>query len=207
MNISEAYNQWSSTYDKDENLTRDLDQVITRDSLVDFQCKLIIEIGCGTGKNTALLAKIGEEVHTLDISIGMVRKAKEKLGSSQVTFSIADITKHWPCVGECADLIVCNLVLEHVENLRPVFSEAFRLLVKGGHFFICELHPFRQYQGTKARFESDQGTTEIMAFVHHISDFIKAAERNGLTLQGFGEWWHEEDKYNLPRLVSFMFEK
>jgi len=207
MRVQEAYNHWSATYDTDENLTRDLDQVVTRDTLGDLQCKSILEIGCGTGKNTALLAQIGEEVHALDFSEGMLKKAKEKLGSNKVTFSVADITKQWPCADESADLVVCNLVLEHIEDLRFVFSEAFRSLVEGGRFFICELHPFRQYQGIKARFQSDQGRTEIQAFVHHISDFLEAAEENGLTLKGFREWWHEEDQNKLPRLVSFMFEK
>jgi malonyl-CoA O-methyltransferase len=75
MNIPEAYDYWSSTYDTVENLTRDLDRIITRDSLADFQCKTILEVGCGTGKNTALLAKIGEQVLALDISRRMIRKA------------------------------------------------------------------------------------------------------------------------------------
>jgi malonyl-CoA O-methyltransferase len=207
MKVPEAYNHWSSSYDTDENLTRDLDQVITRDYLDDLQCKSIIEIGCGTGKNTALFTKIGDEVHAFDISIGMLKKAKEKLRSNKVSFSIADITKQWPCADECVDLVVCNLVLEHIEDLCFIFSEAFRSLVEGGSFFICELHPFRQYQGTKARFESNQGTIEIQAFVHHISDYLEAAKVSGLTLQDFGEWWHEEDQYKVPRLVSFMFEK
>jgi ubiquinone/menaquinone biosynthesis C-methylase UbiE len=207
MKISEAYNHWSSSYDTDKNLTRDLDRIITRDSLGDLQFKSILEVGCGTGKNTALLTEIGEEVHALDISIGMMRKAREKLRSSKITFSIADITKPWPYVRECADLVVCNLVLEHIEDLHSVFLEAFRSLLKGGRFFICELHPFRQYQGTKARFESNQGTTEIQAFVHHLSDYLEAAAASGLTLQGCREWWHEEDKNKPPRLVSFIFVK
>ena len=207
MKIPEAYNHWSSTYDEDKNLTRDLDQVITKQSLSNLRCKSILEIGCGTGKNTSLLANIGQHVHAFDISMGMITKAKEVLSRGEVSFSIADITSPWPYQDECTDLLVCNLVLEHIENLNFVFSEASRSLVEAGHFFICELHPFRQYQGTKARFTYDQGTVEIQAFVHHFSDYLKAAEVNGLTLQGCGEWWHEEDQNLPPRLVSFLFKK
>ena len=207
MNIPEAYDYWSSTYDTVENLTRDLDRIITRDSLADFRCRTILEIGCGTGKNTALLAKIGEQVLALDISRRMIRKAVEKLGSESITFSIADINNQWPCADGHFDLVVCNLVLEHIEGLDYVFSQAFRSLVEGGHFFVCELHPFRQYQGTKARFESKQGTYEIQAFVHHLSDYLEAAKVSGLKLQECKEWWHEQDQEEPPRLVSFMFEK
>ena len=122
-------------------------------------------------------------------------------------FLLADITRQWPCAEESADLVVCNLVLEHIEDLSFVFSEAHRSLVEGGRFFICELHPFLQYQGKKARFQRDQGTIEIQAFVHHLSDFLGAAGDAGLALDGCREWWHEEDQGQPPRLVSFVFGK
>ena len=207
MSVQEAYDHWSATYDTDENLTRDLDHTVTREILADAQCKSILEIGCGTGKNTALLTQIGDRVCAIDFSEGMLKRAKAKLGADNVTFLVADITKPWPCADEAADLVVCNLVLEHIEDLSFVFSEAFRSLVEGGRFFVSELHPFRQYEGTKARFQRDQETTEIQAFVHHISDFMETAEKAGLTIKGFREWWHEEDEEKPPRLVSFMFEK
>jgi len=78
MNIQEAYTDWSATYDVDRNLTRDLDQLATRETLSNLRFKSILELGCGTGKNTALLAQIGEHVLALDFSEGMIEKAREK---------------------------------------------------------------------------------------------------------------------------------
>ena len=49
MSIKKAYNDWSASYDSDENLTRDLDQKVTREALANLHFKSILEIGCGTG--------------------------------------------------------------------------------------------------------------------------------------------------------------
>ena len=207
MSIQTAYNEWAATYDLDRNLTRDLDQVVTRKILAHRCCRSILEIGCGTGKNTILLAEIGERVLTLDFSPAMINRAKERLPLDHVAFAVANVTRSWPCDDQSVDLIVCNLVLEHISDLSFIFSEGFRALVAGGHFFICELHPFRQYQGIKANFKRDEETTVIPAFVHHISEFIRTADSNGLTIESFNEWWHEDDQDKLPRLVSFLFKK
>ena len=40
MSIQNAYNEWSETYDTDENLTRDLDQRVTKESLANFHFEL-----------------------------------------------------------------------------------------------------------------------------------------------------------------------
>ena len=207
MDIQAAYTDWSATYDLDRNLTRDLDQLVTRDTLSHLRCKAILEIGCGTGKNTELLTRIGEHVLALDFSPGMIEKAREKLPLDNVIFVGADITQPWATESQSVDLITCNLVLEHIRDLPFIFAEASRVLIPTGRFFISELHPFRQYQGTQANFLRNQQRTEIQAFVHHISDFIESATAQGLTLGQMKEWWHEEDKGKPPRLVTFMFEK
>jgi malonyl-CoA O-methyltransferase len=207
MNIQQAYTDWSATYDSDRNLTRDLDEIATRETLANLRCNSILEIGCGTGKNTALLAQLGQHVSAIDFSTGMIGKAREKLSVDNVTFAVADITRPWPEEDQSFDLVVCNLVLEHISDLSYIFAQAFRVLSCGGRFFVSELHPFRQYQGTQANFQRNQETIQIPAFVHHISDFIDAAAANGLALARMKEWWHTDDQNKPPRLVSFVFQK
>lgn len=207
MKIQDAYTRWSTTYDSDRNLTRDLDQLATEHALKGRSYQNVLELGCGTGKNTALLSRVSRNILAVDFSPGMLKQAKAKIDAGNVLFVVADLTKPWPCKTASVELIVCNLVLEHIEDLTPIFAQASQALTEGGLFFISELHPFRQYQGTQARFQNDQGAVFIGAFVHHFSDFLEAAEQNGFLFRTMKEWWHEEDQNKTPRLVSFTFEK
>src|SRR5690242_3859161 len=157
MRIQDAYTSWSTSYDSDRNLTRDLDQLATERTLAGHTYQNVMEMGCGTGKNTALLSRIGRRILAVDFSPGMLRQAKTKIEAENVLFVVADLTNGWPCKTETFDLIVCNLVLEHVEDLFPIFTQASQVLTDGGIFFISELHPFRQYQGKQAIFQRDEG--------------------------------------------------
>jgi malonyl-CoA O-methyltransferase len=203
VSIRDAYTAWSATFDADANRTRDLDGEVTRRTLGDRHFGAVLEIGCGTGKNTALFADVAERVLALDFSDGMLAAARAKIQAPHVTFQAADLTARWPCDDASFDLVACNLVLEHIEHLQPVFLEAARCLVPGGVFYVSELHPFRQYEGTKARFVDEQNvTTHVPAFVHNVSDFLDAAARAGLGLAQFREWWHADDVKRPPRLVT-----
>lgn len=152
MNTQEAYSHWSSTYDHDRNLTRDLDQTVTKNILANLRFKSVLEIGCGTGKNTALLAEIAENVWAFDFSVGMIEKARQKVPAGNVSFVVTDLTREWPCNQKTVDLIACNLVLEHVRDLSFIFAEAFRVLVKEGRFFVCRVTPFPSVPGHQSKF-------------------------------------------------------
>ena len=207
MNIQDAYNEWSEIYDSNINRTRDLDAKVTRLMLNGRRFPSIVEIGCGTGKNTEFLATIGDSVLAFDFSEKMLAKARQKVTVSHVRFAWADITQPWNCPPASTDLITCNLVLEHIENLDHIFAQAARILRRGGWLLVNELHPFKQYGGTKARFERGADIVEVDVFIHHISEFIHAAEKNGLKLVKFDEVWHADDMEKPPRLVSFVFVK
>jgi ubiquinone/menaquinone biosynthesis C-methylase UbiE len=207
MNVLEAYAEWSHTYDDDRNLTRDLDEDVMRQTFAGAKYATILEIGCGTGKNTALLAAIADRVQALDFSAAMIERARRRVLSEKVKFTVSDLNRRWPVADSSINLISCNLVLEHLENLSFIFAEAARVLAGGGIFFISELHPFRQYLGTQARFQRNHDTHSIDAFIHNVTDFTDSAQDHNLKLEAIREWSHEEDKGKPPRLISFMFKK
>lgn len=205
MSIRNAYSAWAPTYDSVENPTRDLDAVVTRQLLSGTHWDAILELGCGTGKNTSFLAQIGDGVQAIDFSPAMMAQARTKVGAPNVRFTAADITQPWPCADAAVDLIVTNLVLEHIADLGFIFAEAARCLRPGGHFFICELHPFRQYEGTQANFAVGDTSVVIPAHVHHISDFLAAAQLHGFALARLDEWWRQPERVRPPLLVSLLF--
>jgi ubiquinone/menaquinone biosynthesis C-methylase UbiE len=205
-----AYNLWAKTYDTVDNKTRDLDAIVIKNKLADIKAKTIIELGCGTGKNTPFLSAKCDKLIAVDFSKEMLLIAKNKIKNAdkndhKIVFKQADITKKWT-FGK-ANLITCNLILEHIENLDFTFQQAAKTLKKKGLFFICEYHSFRQYQGKGARFEKDGKELAVVYFVHHISDFCEAAKRNGFILNDLQEWFDENDRTQIPRLTSFLFQK
>ncbi|TDN79661.1 methyltransferase family protein [Salegentibacter sp. 24] len=206
MKISQAYNLWAGTYNEVPNKTRDLEAKAIRASLGNKNFEQSLELGCGTGKNTFWLAERSKSMTALDFSEKMLEKARKLDPKNKVNFIKTDLQKAWPVAAVNFDLISCSLVLEHIEDLDFIFQQASRILVKKGEFYLCELHPFKQYLGSKARFETSQGTQELEVYRHHISDYIKAAEKSGLELKGINEYF-DQDKNEIPRLISFLFKK
>jgi len=208
MSIANAYSAWAATYDTDRNLTRDLDAEVTRQRLGTQPLSVIVEAGCGTGKNTGYFSQLADEVHALDFSHGMLDVARRRVTAPNVHFHQADLSGDWPCPANGANLVSFNLVLEHIQDLAGVMRQACKALRPGGRIFISELHPFKQYQNSQARFLTSQGEeVKVPAFTHHVSDFLGAAEARGLRLLRFDEWWHPEDPRGaVPRLASFVFQ-
>ena len=205
MNNQQAYNAWSRTYDVIENKTRDLESVALRASLFIDQPLDILEIGCGTGKNTEWLVKKAKHLIGVDFSVEMLAKAKEKITAENVEFRQMDLRENWNFNENSFDLITCSLVLEHIENLSFVFQQARRVLRKNGLFYIGELHPFKQYQGSKARFDTESGVFELQCFIHHISEYFEAAKINYFEIIELKEWFDDDDKTRIPRLLTMTF--
>ncbi len=207
MRIENAYNIWADHYDTNANKTRDLDTISTIETLGTVEFSRVIELGCGTGKNTNYLLKKADRVIGIDFSEKMLDKAKTKVQDNRVTFQKADLTTEWQIENDDADLITCSLVLEHIKDLEFIFNQANLKLKTNGLFFISELHPFKQYSGTKARYDTENGTQELETYVHHISEYLNVAINNGFELMKLKEWFDDEHKTGIPRLIGIMLRK
>lgn len=207
MDVRTAYNSWAEQYDSNRNRTRDMEALVLRKTLSHLPAHSCLEIGCGTGKNTVWLMENCTTVTAVDLSEQMLEKAKQKIQSTQVSFVQADITGNWSFAQPLYQLITFSLVLEHIEHLEPIFKKAAAVLEPGGFVYVGELHPFKQYTGTKARFDTPEGRQVVPCFNHHISDFYAAAKSAGLKLVNMNEYFDEDDRNGVPRVLSLLFQK
>ncbi len=207
MNTQQAYDIWSEIYDTNINKTRDLEAMALREVLSEINFKYCLEVGCGTGKNTEWLITKADELTSVDLSEAMLRKAKEKITSDKVKFHQADITKGWDFGSRGFGMITFSLTLEHIENLNDVFKKASASLLPGGYVYVGELHPFKQYSGSKARFDTESGQHIVTCFNHHVSDFIQAAKSSGLNLLELNEYFDNDDRSSMPRILTLLMRK
>jgi len=207
MNTKQAYNIWAAQYDTNDNKTRDLEGLALRITLASIPFSKVLEIGCGTGKNTEWLINRAVQITAVDLSDQMLARAKDKISSNRVQFKQADITSRWNFRDGLYDLVTFSLVLEHIENLDYVFNEVGKSLSPGGYVYIGELHPFKQYGGTQARFDTEEGRQLVDCFNHHVSDFIQAGKKHGLSLVDLEEYFDDNNRNDIPRILTILLRK
>tara|TARA_B100001564_G_scaffold159368_1_gene133961 strand:+ start:1878 stop:2510 length:633 start_codon:yes stop_codon:yes gene_type:complete len=203
--IKDNYNSWAYQYDINVNPTRDLDNIATIESLSKIDFSNVLELGCGTGKNTQWLITKADKIVGLDFSKNMLNIARKKIQSKKVTFINTNLNQEWPVNDNSFDLVTINLTLEHIEKLDHIFYSLYNKLIPGGKCFICELHPKKQALGSKAQFQENGVKKELYTYQHSDQDYIQNAEEAGFFLLSKKDWW--DNKEELPRLVSFFFEK
>ncbi len=206
MSVQKAYDNWSAQYDTNINKTRDLEALALQETVTGIEFENCLEIGCGTGKNTAWLLTQAKSITAVDLSTEMLAKAKEKINNDKVNFIQADILKDWNFADRKYELISFSLVLEHIEDLEPIFNKASKVIADSGYIYIGELHPFKQYSGSKARYDTDEGVQVVSCFNHHLSDFTEAAKKYGFTILQVNEYFDEDDRNAIPRILTILLK-
>ena len=208
MSVAAAYKFWSEIYDTNENKTRDLEGVALKEVLKAINFDTCLEFGSGTGKNTVWLENKASQITAIDFSVEMVEKAKLKVKTQKVSFVIADINKDWSFAKDQYDLATFSLVFEHIQNVDAVFEKLYKVIKPKGFVYIGELHPFKQYAGSQARYNNESGEQQLVeAYTHHISDFTNAGAKYGFTTINIQEWFDNDDKATIPRILTLLLQR
>src|SRR3712207_9553364 len=76
------------------------------------------------------------------------------------------------------------------------YTTLFRSSLKvGGLLYIGELHPFKQYAGSKARFTTEAGEQVVPCFTHHLTDFLQPALKLGFHLKEVREYFDRSEEH------------
>ena len=104
----------------------------------------VVDLGSGAGNDCFIARSIAGDsgrIIGIDMTEAMIAKARanaEKLGFTNVAFRLGDID-NMPIEENTADVVVSNCVMNLVPNKQKAFSEAFRIIKRGGHFSISDI--------------------------------------------------------------------
>ncbi|GAP82878.2 putative methyltransferase small domain-containing protein [Rosellinia necatrix] len=203
---NEAYDRWAEVYDSDGNFLQALDDlelktlfprfaasvVASSSSSSSSEPQRVVDLGCGTGRNTALLlAGFPEaEVVALDASQGMLEVARARLAGPAAAAGgrlhlglfdmLAGAAPPASVAAGTADGVVSTLVAEHVP-LPAFFAHAAQLLRPGGALLLTNMHP-DMGAVSQAGFV-DRATGEKIrptSYAHAVGDVVREARAHGL---------------------------
>jgi 2-polyprenyl-3-methyl-5-hydroxy-6-metoxy-1,4-benzoquinol methylase len=101
--------------------------------------KRILDIGCGTGSLSVLMAELGHEVTGIDLSPAMIAhaKAKAEAAGRQVSFHVMDAA-HPQLAPQRFDIILCRHLLWALPQPAEVVVRWLTLLIPGGRLILIE---------------------------------------------------------------------
>ncbi|KAI0478060.1 putative methyltransferase [Xylaria cf. heliscus] len=203
---NEAYDRWAKVYDSDGNFLQALDDLELQILFPRFVASVkslkpwrVLDLGCGTGRNTALLAGIPKsEIIALDSSKGMLEVARNRLyitscrleveeGQPNLRFDIFDmLASSLPPASvapHTVDAIISTLVVEHIP-LPIFFAHVTQLLRPGGVLLLTNMHS--EMGGISQAGFVDTATGEKIrptSYAHTVQEVILEARKCGLDVE------------------------
>jgi SAM-dependent methyltransferase len=105
----------------------------------------ILDIGCGDGQISRMMAAVGAAVVGIDPTRNQIRVAHERGGGPAYLRAAAEAL---PLADASFDAAVACLVFEHIDALDEAIAEVARVVVPGGRFCFFLNHPLLQTPGS-----------------------------------------------------------
>ena len=103
----------------------------------------VLDVACGEGTNTRLLARKGADVTGIDFSSKLIQAAvmEEEKTALGIQYHVMDVTHLDGFSDEYYDLACCFMALQDIENYKKAVSEIARVLKTRGRFVFSIPHP------------------------------------------------------------------
>ncbi len=125
----------------------DIDPVLLQ-IIGDVKNKNILEIGCGNGYLSRLLAKRGAKITAVDISSEFIKIAtkREKATPLGIVYLIRNVASLHGLKDSHYDLVISNMCLMDVADIENAIKNISRVIKKNGNFVFSLTHPLHESQ-------------------------------------------------------------
>jgi malonyl-CoA O-methyltransferase len=183
----EGYNRWASSYQGESNPIKNFSDSFVENNLPDLHDKFFADAGCGTGKFCSIAEKHhAKKIMGIDLSPAMIEIATTNCKLAE--FKCGDLSKI-VLEPESHDVIVCALVLGHLEHLRPALSNLLKALKSGGTLIVTDFHPFLTMLQSKRTFLDQRSGKhfEVRHYLHMFEEYFNVFNEFDVTVQTFEE--------------------
>ncbi len=174
----------------------------------DIKGKKVLDLACGEGTNTKILAEKGAEVTGVDFSFSLICIAKEKDTEEKtgITYLVQDAANLEDISDGSFDLVTCFMSLQDIEPLDEAVKEVARILKPKGRFVFSIPHPcFERIRkndiviracedyfgniGYEISWDMERLDKKFTTFTFHrtLEDYFRGLHKAGLNVSGLLE--------------------
>jgi SAM-dependent methyltransferase len=182
VDVRSGYAEWAPTYEQTVEDAMDIDLLDALRAVRWPAIRRAADLGCGTGRIGAWLRDKGvESIDGVDVTPEMLAMARSRNVYNRLLE--ADLSSS-VLASEEYELVITCLVDDHLADIQPLYSEAWRLAQRGATYVLVGYHPhFIMATGIPTHFNDASGEpVAIETHVHLLSEHVTAALRAGWTL-------------------------
>jgi malonyl-CoA O-methyltransferase len=184
-----GYELWAASYGENMNPVQELESKALKELLPPLRGCVVLDLGCGKGRVSRLALERGaEKTIGLDFSWQMLQAASAETCSASaywLTGSAVDL----PFKRETFDVVICALLMGHLQNPDAVLSKIYKVLRPGGFLLLSDFHPYETLRGSVRSFRDVESNRSfaIKQHAHQFEYYLKTFNKLGFTLEDLRE--------------------